>query len=361
MTGFVCASRSRPNTAAAYPPATTRGPRRGSNADDQCRQREQRPDAARNLEQRAGGEHQQRHRGVGGLTRPEPAHAGQDAHAEIHRQRQVRVSGERDVGVGERKRGHEPRSGQRPQCRELHRTQGAVHRECERDGEHPEGQVHQRVVPATEEICTREPASARPCPDSCGPASKYAVPPAANHASARSNGTMRPSSYQTRALVAHCVHESHGKSGCVATSVKSRAARNDEPRQQQAPERACAPFSERPERPADIFANELRSKLPMRRPTDRASCAARVGRPSRRAQVLRPGAAARSPVTSEIEFPQAKARAARAWQEKSRPGRRRRSTRQCHPVHPRAPRVRQRQQARNAECPDQEQPEQQSE
>src|SRR2546428_8233240 len=46
-----------------------------------------------------------------------------------------------------------------------------------------------------------------------GEASKYAAVAPESQTSARTNGTIRPSSYHTRAFVAHCTHASQGYSG----------------------------------------------------------------------------------------------------------------------------------------------------
>jgi hypothetical protein len=56
-----------------------------------------------------------------------------------------------------------------------------------------------------------------------GEASNQTLPPAANQAALRANGTIVPSSYQTRALVAHWIHASHGYSGCHDTFNASEA------------------------------------------------------------------------------------------------------------------------------------------
>jgi hypothetical protein len=58
-----------------------------------------------------------------------------------------------------------------------------------------------------------------------GDASCHTLPFAANHASLPANGTMWPSAYQTRALVAHWIHASHGYSGVHTMSSRSSANR----------------------------------------------------------------------------------------------------------------------------------------
>ena len=59
-----------------------------------------------------------------------------------------------------------------------------------------------------------------------GEASKYTAVAAESQTSARTNGTMRPSSYHTRAFVAHCTHASQGYRGLHATSAASRPKRS---------------------------------------------------------------------------------------------------------------------------------------
>src|SRR6266404_612751 len=58
-----------------------------------------------------------------------------------------------------------------------------------------------------------------------GEASKYAAAAPESHTSACTNGTMCPSSYHTRAFVAHCVHASQGYSGRHMISAASEAKR----------------------------------------------------------------------------------------------------------------------------------------
>src|SRR5438552_14043987 len=58
-----------------------------------------------------------------------------------------------------------------------------------------------------------------------GEASKYAAVAPESQTSARTKGTMRPSSNHTRAFVPHCTHASQGYNGRHMTSAASEAKR----------------------------------------------------------------------------------------------------------------------------------------